>query len=1349
MKYFRPSIVSTIVCSTLAAAAVNAAGTQTGLNHYDATSRVNQAKNLGNTVSQYNLSQRKTRSGMQSHYDAKMGKATFLWAADQQARPALGAIAPEQRDAYAAEFYLNNLTGLTTNKSPSNRAILSNLHQQGQGAVVAKYKQEVFGVEVFNREFNVMMDQERSLVAASGYLVDDAAVRAYKKLPNINGQQSATDALKNAFAAMGGDPASLDATEVQSDDPANKYSGFEFSHSADGYQLVGKPRAKKTLFELDGQLIPAYYVELEAGNAESVSSDYMAMVVSTIDGRILYRNNLTNSEAAFGYRVYAETDNGHLPLDGPMGDVSPWNPADEEPTQITDASLITLASGPISTNDPWLAEDATITSGNNVNAYVDAIAPQGFSNGDYHAEITSANTFDYVIKTDEPHNSVANRKAAIVNLFYVNNYLHDQFYDHGFDETSGNAQVSNYGRGGVEGDPLNAEAQDNSGFNNANMSTPADGAAPRMQMYLYDDHTAKVGTDYGVSIVATGDGEAKDALLNSTQLSNFGARRYAKLQGKAVRLVDGDDSDGTIYDGCQAPTNAADLAGNIAVIDRGACNFTAKVKFAQEAGAIAALIANDDRDPTGTSPSPMGGDDDTVRIPNAGLSFNDGKAIYDALDAGQEVTVAMFNETPFRDGTFDNGTIAHEWGHYISNRLVGNSSGLINNQGRSMGEGWGDFHALLLMVRAEDAQRPGNDKFQAAYSGSGYTDSFYAGIRRAPYSTQKTINPLTFKHIERDAALPEGVRDFGDNAEVHAAGEIWTLALWEGYVGLINDERYTFEQAQSLMMDYLVAGYKMTPVAPTYTEARDAILAAAYAKDMQDYKVLLQGFANRGLGLGAVSPDRYSDTHAGVVESDKVDLATYALTKLKLDTAFESMGKGYCTNDNMLDNGETATLTLTVANRGNKLLENVKAKIEVDGPQTVTFANDGIVTFDTMAPYTSAISTPIELTLADAGMADNLKLKITFPELVEGDDIVEAGDDTLAVTVNLDFKDRALNGDSDIDDVEGLTSLHDWKENVMFGGELAEGTQSIDTAGAAYFSSVGIDTGAQMLYLNNNGFKSDVAMETRTFSVGYQGDFSVNWWHYFDLEESWDGGVVEVSINGGEWIDATAVGGTFTGNGYNGELRENPDQALSTRKAFTGFSNGAEGINFGEALNGNEVRFRFRIGADAFANEDGWYIDNIRFTNINSPVYSDPIAGDSVSCDNRMPYITMTSGADIQERASVGGALNTGELSVVAEDPDNQSLTYSWSQVSGSTATLANADQATATFTAPSITTDETLVFEVTVSDGVTSAKKQVSVNVTNVADAAAVQPKKSSGGSMGWLALLLAPLAMLRRRKR
>jgi extracellular elastinolytic metalloproteinase len=76
--------------------------------------------------------------------------------------------------------------------------------------------------------------------------------------------------------------------------------------------------------------------------------------------------------------------------------------------------------------------------------------------------------------------------AAITQLFYTNNLLHDLFYHYGFTEVSGNFQIDNFGRGGQGGDPIMAFAQDGSGFNNANFAAPPDGKIGKMRMFVWN-----------------------------------------------------------------------------------------------------------------------------------------------------------------------------------------------------------------------------------------------------------------------------------------------------------------------------------------------------------------------------------------------------------------------------------------------------------------------------------------------------------------------------------------------------------------------------------------------------------------------------------------------------------------------------------------------------------------------------------------------------------------------------------------------------------------------------------------------------------------------------------------------
>jgi hypothetical protein len=101
------------------------------------------------------------------------------------------------------------------------------------------------------------------------------------------------------------------------------------------------------------------------------------------------------------------------------------------------------------------------------------------------------------------------------------------------------------------------------------------------------------------------------------------------LTGISGDLAVVDDGSGDPTLGCNSLVNASEIAGRIAVVDRGECFFTVKVKNAQNAGAVAVVVVNNQE----TGLPPMGGDDPTISIPSAGISRADGDLIKGALES--------------------------------------------------------------------------------------------------------------------------------------------------------------------------------------------------------------------------------------------------------------------------------------------------------------------------------------------------------------------------------------------------------------------------------------------------------------------------------------------------------------------------------------------------------------------------------------------------------------------------------------------------------------------------------------------------------------------------------------------
>jgi hypothetical protein len=115
----------------------------------------------------------------------------------------------------------------------------------------------------------------------------------------------------------------------------------------------------------------------------------------------------------------------------------------------------------------------------------------------------------------------------------------------------------------------------------------------------------------------------------------------------------------------------------------------------------------------------------------------------------------------------------------------------------------------------------------------------------------------------------------------------------------------------------------------------------------------------------------------------------------------------------------------------------------------------------------------------------------------------------------------------------------------------------------------------------------------------------LTFWHRFQFEDGYDGGVLEVSTdNGATWVDVLAGGGSFVSGGYNGTIDPGFGNVIAGRKAWTGGD--ATGpmtkveVNLG-AFAGYNVLVRFRLGCDFLQTPGvGWFIDDVEFTNLQN-----------------------------------------------------------------------------------------------------------------------------------------------------
>ena len=500
----------------------------------------------------------------------------------------------------------------------------------------------------------------------------------------------------------------------------------------------------------------------------------------------------------------------------------------------------------------------TITRGNNVYAYED-IADN--NSPGYSPDGGTALSFNFPYNINEQPTN--NLDAAITNLFYTNNKIHDIFYHYGFDEQSGNFQEKNYSNIGLGGDYVRAEALDGSGTNNANFATPPEGNRPRMQMYSWS-----FGADYGNYLQINSPSNIAGSYPCAR--ARFGPELPANQLTGDLFFVE--DNVAPAADGCDSIINANLINGKIAVINFGTCPVTEKVKKAQNAGATAVIIIN-----TLGFLFPLVGDDSTINIPSITIAASSANLLINELNLGNSVNGSIDNQGQVnKDSDFDNGIITHEYGHGISKRLTGGASNtncLRNDE--QMGEGWCDWFGLMLTIEPGDSSHDirGIGTYVKNQSNIG------PGIRPAPYSTDFAINNYTYSKSNdvNNVSMPHGVGFI-------FATMLWDLnwALIDMYGGTPDFDIINGTGGNNIAMKLVVEALKIQPCSPGMVDGRDAILTADQLLYGGIHNCLIwEVFAKRGLGFSADqgSPNSRTD------QIEAFDIPSFCLQATAIPTA--------------------------------------------------------------------------------------------------------------------------------------------------------------------------------------------------------------------------------------------------------------------------------------------------------------------------------------------------------------------------------------------------------------------------------------------------------------------------------
>lgn len=301
--------------------------------------------------------------------------------------------------------------------------------------------------------------------------------------------------------------------------------------------------------------------------------------------------------------------------------------------------------------------------------------------------------------------------------------------------------------------------------------------------------------------------------------------------------------------------------------------------------------------------------------------------------------------------------------------------------------------------------------------------------------------------------------------------------------------------------------------------------------------------------------------------------SNYRAIRNPLEISFGTLLDPDCDADGYLENGGTGEIPITITNRGGFSVTGVSLALS------------------SAYPGLSVDNSPQSVGTINPGASQTVNIQVTLNTLQNCLDVAN-------LTATVTHNDGTANAN---------TSITLGAEPDIQSGTFTEGAE-----GATLFTTealLDVNDWAQVSTQANSGTNSWFAADINNYAdkslvspwleVSATQASVLSFSLYYNMEgnatQYWDGAVLELRVQGGEWFD---IGHQST-IPYDGQLFGN--SSLEYRNAWSGdqtsWRDGS--VNLGMTYAGQTVQFRFRVAADANSLAEGFWVDDISMTNVS------------------------------------------------------------------------------------------------------------------------------------------------------